>query len=262
MSYDLVVCGASITKDKAWSTWATFVKEHYHWNSVHDISNHGSGNELIVTHTIATASKLKNPFIAVMLTTFDKWDWVTDDLTKLARFDKEKNPICYLDTNLGAWGTGSHYPLDKAHYKEEYYCQDWMTIRNLQSINYLVLYCKANNIPFILLNDSPIFNTIEEYLNKGIVNNINLVNKKTKLYRELIYYTFYEPGLIGYAEEHNMPWRHGKFGTHPGSMVHWAFVNDVVIPGLAQYNLTEKKNFGNLHEQFITDQKVWDETNE
>lgn len=257
--HDLVVCGASITKDKAWSTWATFVKGSFEWNSIHDISNHGSGNELIVTHAIATASRLENPFIAVMLTTFDKWDWVTDDPEKLARFDKEKNPICYLDNGLGAWGTGSHYPLDKEHYKQEYYCQDWMTIRNLNMINLLVLHCKANNIPLAIFNDSPIFDTTEEYLNQGIVNTIGLINEKTKLYKDLIDYDFYEPGLIGYAEIKNLPWRHKKFGTHPGSDVHWKFSCDVVYPVLASLGAVDSKQ--RLVDQFRTDQKVWNKTN-
>lgn len=261
MKYDLVICGASMTNDKPWNTWATYVKEGYAWNSVRDVSNRGSGNTLIVTNAIAESTKVDNPFIAVMLTTFDKWDFVTDDPEKLARFDKEKNPTYYLDEGLGVWPTGSHFPLDKEHFKKEYYCQDWLTINNLNLINYLLLFCQSHNIPLLMLTDAPIFSTTEEYLNQGLFNDASIMNKRTQRYKDLIDYDFYEPGLLGYAEKYKMQWRHKKFGTHPGSMVHLKYFKDIYEQKLLDLGATYIDN-PVLLEQFRLDQDLWDNTNE
>jgi hypothetical protein len=85
------------------------------------------------------------------------------------------------------------------------------------------------------LFDSPLLSVTEEQLNTGQLSvdecfdNKLVQNTLCKTIYELTDFDkIYQPGLIGYSCINNMTWYSDRFKGHPGSLVHYSFMKDVV----------------------------------
>jgi hypothetical protein len=235
---DVIVCGSSITEDSAWPTWATWINHRYQPANFINIGTKGIGNELILLKAIAQAKVSNNPLIIVQLTNIDKWDWYVPPAIA-STFEKEKHPLIKLSPSdkTGFWSTGSHFPLQKEYYKENYFNQDYFAFKTLQLIQWFQEVCRKQHWDYYILFDSPILSVTESYINKG-----NLVesdcfstelinNTLAKTLYDLVDFTnIYLPGIIGFAKLNSLPWYTKKIKGHPGSLVHWQFTKDIIAP--------------------------------
>ena len=237
--YQLIVSGGSVTNG-GWDTWKDFVSERYDVTPI-NLAQRGQGNEVIITKAILESRKHNNPLLAVMLTSVDKWDWYVQESSKLDKLNKEKHPTqpIHEHDNGGFWCTGSWFPEDKEYYKKYYYSIDYQIIKTCMLINHLQSYCKVNKIPCVMLYDSPIFEYKEQELLQGpklvgpkLVKK-NLINSSTQPFVDMI--GNFDRGLIGYCDENNMPWYNESFKSHPGSLAHYRYCQDIVFPRLDNF---------------------------
>ena len=265
MKHTVVFGGASITDDLAWPTWKSYCEERYDISDSVNCANKGIGNKTILSRCYYAAKQVNNPLIVVMLTAFDKWDWYLPNKEAVEKYQKEKNKVIRIGNadNLGVWGTGSHFPLEKQYYKENYFNQTFHTRENLIYINWFAQTCKQNNWQFCLLLDSPIFDYYEHEINQAqsvAVKSNRIISSSPLLdnpYRDIKEYFNYLGGIIGFASENNMPWKHTKFGAHPGSMIHYEFSKQHVFPLLDQYFETHR----NIDtSQVELEQKFWEKS--
>lgn len=250
----VVISGASITNDSAWPTWATWVARRYALHNIVNVSVKGIGNELILLKAVEAAQHLDDPVIVVQLTNIDKWDWYVEDSELVEQINKEKHPITKLhkDDSYGFWSTGSHFVLWKEYYKNNYYSNEYQSYRTLQLIQWFQLLCKQKNWRYLILFDSPIFSVLEQQLNTGQLT-LEQCSGHTLLQNPLSQAIFdsidvdqiYQPGLIGYACCHNLPWYSSQYKGHPGSLVHLHYVKDIVGPQLDKilYPVVEYESF-------------------
>jgi len=265
MSHTVIFGGASITDDLAWPTWKSYCEERYNLNNSVNVANKGIGNKTILSRCYYAAKKASNPLIVVMLTAFDKWDWYLPDHNAVEKYQKEKNKVIQIgdkDT-LGVWGTGSHFPLEKQYYKENYFNQTFHTLENLIYINWFVQTCKQNNWKVCLLLDSPIFDYYEHEVNQAdnIIAEDNRIIKSSQLlenpFQDIQQYIAYYSGIIGFACENKLPWKHTKFGAHPGSTIHYKFSKQHVFPLLDQYFNTHNE----INEKQVEyEQRFWEKS--
>lgn len=265
MNYTVVFGGASITDDLAWPTWKSYCEERYNLTDSVNCANKGIGNKTILSRCYYAAKQVNNPLIVVMLTAFDKWDWYLPNNEAVEKYQKEKNKVIRIGNadNLGVWGTGSHFPLEKQYYKENYFNQTFHTLENLIYINWFAQTCKQNNWQFCFLLDSPIFDYYEHEINQAqnvTVQSNRIISSSPLLdnpYQDIKGYFDYLGGIIGFASENSIPWKHTKFGAHPGSMVHYEFSKQHVFPLLDQYFETQR----NIDtDQVSIEQKFWEKS--
>jgi hypothetical protein len=237
----VVVSGASITNDSTWPTWATWVKHRYGLTNITNVSVKGIGNELILLKAIHAAKQLINPVIVVQLTNVDKWDWYVDNPKLITKINQEKHPITRLsnsDAN-GFWSTGSHFPLWKEYYKNNYYSIEYQTYKTLQQLQWFQMLCNKQQWQYLVLFDSPILSVTEQQLNIGQLTideclAMTLVNNSLSqsIFESTMFDNIYLPGLIGYACQNNLLWHTDKFKGHPGSLVHYYFTKDIISTDL------------------------------
>jgi len=238
----VVISGSSTTEATPWPTWATWAKSIFGWSSVTDISARGLGNEAIVLKAIHTASKLEgNVFVIVQLTPVDKWDWYVQNPELVKKIDQEKHPVTRLASTdpAGFWCTGSWFPLWKQHYQEHYLSTDYQCYKTLQMISWFQMICQQQGWQYHILFDSPVLSVTERdlldnQLTPDQCNKLTLTQNticETAL-KFVDLDNIYLPGIVGHCCLTNQPWLHSKFGPHPGSGAHLAFVKDVLIPQL------------------------------
>lgn len=263
--HTVIISGSSITDSRAWPTWAYYVRKVFGWSDVVDTSIKGLGNEYILLRAIDQAKKAHNPFLLVQLTTTDKWDWYVDRKDLVEELSKEKHPLLPINKNknCGFWSTGSHFPLHKEYYRENYYSQDYFVWKTLSMIQWFRGVCAKHNWKYYILFDSPIFAVTEEQLNQNLATyqeiDSFLKSPLSSIAADLWDFDdVYMPGLIGYAKSKNLPWWSEKFKGHPGSLVHWYFSRDIVIPEL-QKHFVCKHEIGDLLDEANTWQKLIDQ---
>lgn len=236
MMYDLIISGGSITNG-GWPTWKDFVEGRYNIKSFCSAQK-GLGNEAIISQAILQSQKVKNPIIAVMLTTVDKWDWYIQDKNVLQKLQKEKHiPIqLHKHDQGGMWCTGSWFPNQKEYYLKNYYSLDYQVIKTCMLIHYISSYCKASNIPLLILYDSPIFQYTEQELNSKPTykSSKTLINDTTQPFFDLVKLNQF-PSLIYFCMENKIPWFHSLYKWHPGSLAHYKFSYKYIFPCLDQY---------------------------
>jgi hypothetical protein len=238
---NLVISGSSITTDHAWPTWATWVTRLYQLNQIVNVSARGMGNELILLKAIEAASNCQSPTILVQLTSTDKWDWYVQDLDLVKQINKEKHPIIPFNQSdkYGFWSTGSHFPVWKEYFFQNYFSQDYFTLKTLVMIQWFQLMCQQQNWPYLIIFDSPVLSVTESQLLTGQLEQhkcyaTTLVENELcrNLANLLDLSNIYLPGLIGFACLNKLPWYHARFNAHPGSLVHLNFVEQVLVPKL------------------------------
>ena len=254
--------GASIT-DSPWLTWKDFVIERYNIRDVDCCAVKGVGNEFIRWSVL---NKIKpNSVACLMFTNIDKWDWMVNDVETAEKINREeKHKVINLDgqeSDQGFWCTGSWFPVYKEHYKKNYYNQTYMLGKTLECICFLQTFFEQRKIPYLLLFDSPILQITEQELNQGIIQESLLLESKNpliKFWYDLIDWSnIYQPGLIGYCDQNNLPWRNKKFGGHPPSSSHLNFCNQHVFPFLDQYATVQQTDLEWMAKKF---DQMWQET--
>jgi hypothetical protein len=265
-SRDVIIGGSSITNSNPWPTWASWVMKRYASSNFVNTSVKGTGNEVILIKAIQEAKKYANPVVIVQLTNVDKWDWYVEDHEVTARLKFERHPITKLDPadSSGFWSTGSHFPLWKQHYKENYFSITYQMYHTLMLIHWFQLCCKANQWEHYILFDSPILSVTEQQLNLGQLTQhecvgTNLVDSALcqLLFDQIDFSNIYVPGLIGYAELHNLEWYSVNAKGHPGSLVHYYFARDIVLPWVDQ-RLEATEEFGTFEIEAKVMQKLFE----
>lgn len=233
MNRTLIISGGSITHG-GWSTWKDFVLARYGISDYCNLAKVGIGNESIINRAMIQSTYVDNPLMIIMLTNVDKWEWYVHDQDIVNSLNTEKHTISQLHDNDGGgyWSTGSHFPSYKEYYKENYYSHVYQLIHTVQNIIMLQAYCNTNDIPLLLLCDSPIFECYEHELN---MNPTTLPNHRM-LDTPVIapYVKMFEPiknsrGLIGFCVDNKIPWYHPLYKGHPGSQAHYAFAEDSIF---------------------------------
>ena len=242
--HKIILAGSSITEDSPWPTWATWTTKMFGWTNVDNVSVRGLGNEVIILKAIQAAKMATEPvFITIQLTSVDKWDWYVQDPTVVRELSSEKHAICHLDKHdkSGFWSTGSHFPLRKEYYRENYFSLDWSASRTLQLITWFQIVCKQHGWGNYILFDSPIFSVTESQLNQGILekqqcyDTVLIDNTLCEISTTGLDNNLYYPGLVGYCCLNDLPWYTPRFKGHPGSLSHLKFVRDIVSQNLSLY---------------------------
>jgi hypothetical protein len=255
MKYSVIFSGASIT-NSPWYTWKDFVIERYGIENPIENAYKGIGNEFIVNSTIQKCQEHENPFVIVMLTNIDKWDWYVQDSAECTRINKyEKHTVRNLKGSVsieGFWSTGSWFPGAKEYYKQHYYSQDYFAFKTLQNIYCLQQFCKSKKIPCLILFDSPILNCLEQNI---ITQNLTFMpltdNDLCQVWKDEIDLSqIYQPGLIGYCDIRELEWFNHKFKAHPPSISHLEFSKEHVFPTLDRFFPIKKDNQEFLAKKF------------
>jgi hypothetical protein len=235
---NIILGGASIT-NSPWPTWADAVRYRYVAKHI-DTSKKGLGNEAILLRMLDAAAQVHYPdattFLLPMLTNIDKWDWYVDQKDRIKKYDKEKHSLARIaNTQGGFWSTGSWFPLEKEIYKENFYSQDYFTLRSLQMLAMFKQICHRQGWKYLILFDSPIWSMTEAEVNQGkeILHNHQLIN--TPLCQWFYQCSgaadnVYEPGMLGFLYENKLPWFSEKWKCHPGPLSQLAFARQHVIP--------------------------------
>lgn len=240
---NIVISGSSITDDKPWATWATWISRRYGSSNIINTSTKGIGNEVILLKAVQEAKKQPNPLVIVQLTSVDKWDWFVEQQELVNKFINEKHPLLRLQPNdtAGFWSTGSHFPSWKQHWREHYFSLSYQMYHTLQLLNWFQLTCDQQGWDKYVIFDSPILAVTEEELNQGKLERSQcfetklVKNSLCKVIFDLIDLDrVYQPGLIGYAKLNSHPWLTVLAKSHPGSLVHWLFARDIICPILDQ----------------------------
>jgi len=226
----------------------------------------GIGNEVILLKAIQQAKKYANPVVIVQLTNVDKWDWHVEHPDLAEKISHERHPLTKLDSaeSSGFWSTGSHFPLWKQHYKENYFSITYQMYHTLMLIHWFQLCCKANQWEHYILFDSPILSVIEQQLNTGQLTLEQCFEQQLTdnalckvLVDNIDFSEIYCPGLIGYAKVNNLDWYSTSAKGHPGSLVHYLFAQDVVIPVLDKIILPDQ-DLENFRQEATIMQRIFD----
>jgi hypothetical protein len=260
----VIISGASNTAG-VWPTWADIVQRSYAANFV-NIGKKGLGNEAIILRALSSAWSVKpqsNIVILIMLTTIDKWDWYIDSPDLLEKFNKEKHTITKLqyDSTGGFWCTGSWFPLEKELYYQNYYNEDYFTLKSLQMLSMFKQVCQQNNWKYHITFDSPIWSMTEKELTQKKTVEFDKKLIKTQLCQWLYNSScasenVYEPGLIGFLHQINHPWFSKTLGAHPGSLGHLLFTKEHVFPFLNNF-LLSRHNLVSIEKEIHLMNRLW-----
>lgn len=242
---DLCVSGASISRCP-WATWVDFLKDALLPNSVIDHSCKGAGNHYIVRSAIhGLQSQSNRMFLALMLTNFDKYDmWVRDEKCKTLQI--EKHPPHWIDgtraTQQGFWCTGSHFPLIKEVYHQNFFDLEISAAQDLTNLLGLIKFCEDKAVPFLIMFDSPVFANTEYQINDWCKKQSPLTDRgltESVIVKPLIDalapYILDKQGLIGFCIDQGLPWYNSKYGPHPPSISHYLYFQEKILPWITDH---------------------------
>jgi len=237
---DLCISGASISRCP-WITWVDCLIEALNPQTITNHSCKGAGNQYILSSAVDSLQKSSdNKLLAVMFTNFDKYDmWVEGDLCEDLK--GEKHPPAWIDGNpadlKGFWCTGSHFPGVKEIYKNKFFNLELAATQNLSQMVGLTQLCQHQEIPCLIMFDSPIFDYTENQINQWAKQQVSpvschldqsaMINPWLNVLQKYLIDT---QGLIGYCMENNLPWYNKKYGTHPPSVSHYRYFIDRIMP--------------------------------
>lgn len=243
------VSGASISKCP-WITWVDFMIKALDPEQIINHTCKGAGNDYIITSGLHAVHQRTSPFLVIMLTNFDKFDmWVSGEKCQTLR--NEKHPPTWIDgtpaIDKGFWCTGSHFPLSKKLYQDEFFDLGHNATLNIHQILSLHKYCECYQIPCVILFDSPILQISESRINDIVKKNstwiedlnlqqIIMIKPLLSIVEQIVVDT---RGLIGFCQDNNLPWHNHRYGPHPPSTSHLAYFQTVIKPWL-------EKNFPDL----------------
>lgn len=243
----LIIAGASITSSP-WLTWADAVIEMLQPKNVINLSARGTGNYYIALSCINAISTSKlghNTLCIPMFTCIDKFDMYLDSALT-AEYTGEKHPP--LDINGQAakpgadfsfWSTGSHWPLIKEQYRNNFFNTDISCVNNMLMFRALESVCSENNVDLMPLFDMDIWEYTENDINEYFVNSKPLtktplleqpLSKNIKSILDARWFDF--TSLIGYAMDNQLPVYDAINKLHPPSNVHLRWAKECVVPAL------------------------------
>jgi len=238
--HNLCISGASISKCP-WLTWVDCLIESLNPSTITNHSCKGAGNQFIISSAFhAVCNPGSNKFLAIMLTNFDKYDmWVANELCK--ELHDEKHPPRWINgqpaQHEGFWCTGSHFPLKKVIYRENFFDLGLAAAQNLNQALGLVKYCQDKNITVLIMFDSPILKYTESQINVFCKNQKKLQEHNLQkhvlvapAWSVLQSYILDDQGLIGFCLEHDLPWVSDLYGPHPPSISHLKYFQQKIVP--------------------------------
>lgn len=245
---NIIVSGGSITNDDPWPTWATFVSEFYQHTNFQNVSIKGLGNKVIILRAVKAAYQSKDPVLLLLqLTALDKWDWYVTDQDLCQQLKNEKHPLLEIEpgSNHGFWSTGSHFPSFKEYYRDHYFNLEYQAYETVLTLQWFEMLCQKQGWQYHVILDGPIFSVPESQLIQGLLEKdqcykTNLLNNTLCDILRFNHDHLYLPGLMGYACLNDLDWYTPRFGAHPGSLVHYLFFQDTIIPVLNTH--VQRKN--------------------
>jgi hypothetical protein len=178
-----------------------------------------------------------------MLTNFDKYDmWVRGATCQ--ELQHEKHAPHWIDgtqsSQQGFWCTGSHFPLIKQVYQENFFDIEIAAAQDLTNLLGLVKFCQDREIAFLIMFDSPVFRYSESQINDHCRNQIALTDigltesvMIDPLLHVLSTYILDQSGLIGFCIERDLPWYNSKYGPHPPSLSHYLYFQERILPWIS-----------------------------
>ena len=260
----IVISGSSISDENTWPNYVTWIQKIYGWSNMINVSRRGLGNKTIILNAVNHARTLEgNIFLILQLTSIDKWDWYVESDDKVIVLKKEKHSIVHIDKQdpHGFWCTGSHFPLWKEIYLQNFYSNKYQAYDTLMSMQWFQMLCEKNKWKFFILFESPDFSVQESQLNKGLLSitecfETKLIQNKLCETIQIDLSEIYLPGLTGFACINGLPWFSKTYKSHPGSLVHFEFTKKIILPKLDQ-TFARVLNVDVLDEQAKKFQNLW-----
>lgn len=261
----IVTLGASIT-DSQWWTWKDFL-EMDSGLKLTNLAIRGCGNEFMVHHLINNSKRLdERSVVIIMFTNVDKFDWyVHPDTFRLLSEEKHK-PIDFGNQH-GFWCTGSWFPEQKQVYKDNFYSEDYFTVKTIQQILLAQQLQQVYKFKLIITFDSPAWTYTEQELNqitegksinkrRNVLLNGNLASKWAPTLDDE-FFNIDRTSLIGYCMENNLSWHNKTFKGHPPSGSHYAWYLAVLLPQIQKY--IDVKTSTDYCDKIETMDELWQE---
>ncbi len=241
----LIIAGASITSSP-WFTWADIVIEKLKPKKVINLSTKGVGNYYIALSCINAIlnSKLTNALCMPMFTTIDKFDMYIDKASTAQYIDEKHKPLNLkgqpaLSNEFSFWSTGSHWPLIKNQYLNNFFNTDITCVNNMLIFYSLEKLCKDRNIDLFPLFDMNIWSYLEKDVNEHVINNAELVSTDftsqplASTIKPLLSSNWFNfTSLIQYAMDNGLPIYSKINKLHPPSNVHLDWAKQCIFPYL------------------------------
>lgn len=240
---NIVTVGASIT-DSQWWTWKDFLEFDSGLNLT-NLAIRGCGNEFMV-HQLMNNSKYitEKTIVIIMFTNVDKFDWYVHPST-FELLSKEKHKPIDFGDRYGFWCTGSWFPEQKQIFKNNFYSEDYFTVKTIQQILLAQQLQQVHKFKLIITFDSPAWTYTEQELNqitegKSITNEKNVLlngplSKKWATSLDKDFFNLDSTSLIGYCMKNNLLWHNKLFKGHPPSGSHYKWYQDVLLPQIQKY---------------------------
>jgi hypothetical protein len=244
----LIISGASITSSP-WFTWADIICEILKPKRIINLSARGTGNYYISLSCINAIlnSELPSSTLCIpMFTCVDKFDMYLDQ-ADTEMFSKEKHkPInltgqaAELD-KFSFWSTGSHWPLVKEQYLNNFFNIDISCTNNMLMFYALEKLCKEQHVDLLPVFDMDIWSYTEQEMNDYLQSGTPLTTKNftsqplASNIKPLLSNQWFEfVSLIGFAMKNNLPIFNSINKLHPPSHVHLDWVQNCIYPLLSQ----------------------------
>jgi hypothetical protein len=191
----------------------------------------------------------QNVLCAAMFTSLDKLDmFLSDEQTQMYR-DQKHIPIDLKGKPVTGgpsfWCTGSHWPLEKQLYLDNFFHPTIAAVDTIMIFNSLARVCEQKNIDLLPLFDSKIWNILERDLNasvKGVaIPDMDLLaDPLVRKFSYMLDSAFIEfVPLINWAMDNKLPYYNDIHKMHPPSNVHYEWFMQNIMPSLvAKYQIT------------------------
>lgn len=243
----LIISGASITASP-WFTWADIVCEILKPKRVINLSARGTGNYYISLSCINSIldSAAENTLCMPMFTCIDKFDMYLSPAQTKNYINEKHQPITLQGTaasksEFSFWSTGSHWPLIKQQYLDNFFDTDIVSVNNMLIFNTLDQLCAQRGVDLLPLFDMEIWQYLEQdivgHLTKGTeLRRTDFVNQPlSKNIKCLLGQQWFDfVPLIKYAIDNQLPVYNDINKMHPPSNVHLSWVQNFVLPKLQQ----------------------------
>lgn len=252
----LIISGASITASP-WFTWADVVCEILKPRQVINLSARGTSNYYIAVSCINAIlnADSKNTLCMPMFTGIDKFDMYLNPNQTADYINEKHRPIDItgqpaVPGQFGFWSTGSHWPLIKQHYYNNFFDPDIACVNNMLVFSALEKLCESRGIDLFPIFDMEIWQYQEQEINAYLTQGAELqrhdflsqpLSAKIKPVLSSEWFEFVS--LIQYAMNNNLPIYNDINKMHPPSNVHMSWVDHWIRPRLEkQYSCSVPSN--------------------
>lgn len=239
----LIIGGASITSSP-WFTWADIVIETLQPKKVINLSTKGVGNYYIALSCINTVvnNDLSNTLCMPMFTAIDKFDMYLDQSSTAKHINEKHRPLNLkaqpaVDDEFSFWSTGSHWPLVKQQYLDNFFNTDIACVNNMLMFHSLEKLCQDRNIQLFPLFDMNIWNYLEKDINSHVTQHTELVSTDftalplASMIKPLLSTRWFDfTSLIQYAMDNQLSIYSEVNKLHPPSDVHLKWSEQCIFP--------------------------------